>query len=112
MAGAIPDWARLAHDSWKNSAVGILTGIRWTASSNNAWGAHYRYIFNLLRVGPRSAPAHCHLPITAYNEVGQLIGGRIHQVAYAFCITLYTLPHLPGCARDLLLQHTPNHSGL
>jgi hypothetical protein len=50
MAGAIPDWARLEHDSWKNSAVGILTGIRWTASSDNDWSAHYRYIFYLLRV--------------------------------------------------------------
>src|SRR6266487_4964326 len=52
MAGAIPAWALLAHDSWKESAVGILGGILWMHSSDNVRGARYRYIFYLLRVGP------------------------------------------------------------
>ncbi len=52
MAGAIPAWALLAHDSWKKSAVGILAGFRWITSSDNDRGARYRYIFYLLRVGP------------------------------------------------------------
>jgi hypothetical protein len=35
MAGAIPESALLAHDSWKKSAVGILAGFRWITSSDN-----------------------------------------------------------------------------
>jgi len=54
MAGAIPAWALLAHDSWKKSAVGILGGILWMHSSDNVRGARYRYIFYLLRVGAQS----------------------------------------------------------
>lgn len=33
------------------AAVGILAGFRWSASSDNDEGAHYRDRINLLRVG-------------------------------------------------------------